>query len=147
MVWAPFTTIRARSPGRYRLVDLPSGSNGDAVLKRALSKVKPDEGGDAHFRFGKASRFSLTDPTSIQKTNPSIHYSFPPDDNQPDEPTDVHVSEYDEYSRCWQLNRVENPDDPDQWVEVKNIFRLVLVGRDHGNFIALNLRKASEVEP
>lgn len=129
--------------GRIKLSDF-GGSNGDDVLKRALSKVKPDEGGDAHFRFGKASRFTLTDPT--QKTNPGVHYTWPDDGNQDDEPKEIHIIEYDEVSRQTETIRVENPDDSEQYVMVKNVLRIIFQGRDDGLFRAFNLKPASELD-
>ncbi|TIV62859.1 MAG: hypothetical protein E5V86_20685 [Mesorhizobium sp.] len=127
--------------GRIKLSDF-GGSNGDSVLKRALAKVKPDEGGEAHTRFGKASRFTLTDPT--QKTNPGVHYTWPDDGNQDDEPKEIHISEWDEVSRCWVQKRIENPDDSDQYVIARFATRVVLQSRDDGRFIALNLKQPGD---
>lgn len=117
-------------------------NNGESVLKRALSKIKPDEGGEAHTRFGKASRFTGTTP--VQKTQPGATITWPDDNNQDDEPKEVHISEYDWVSRCWEDVRVENPEDSEQWVEVRNIFRIVFQSRDDGRFIALNLPRVAD---
>jgi len=117
-------------------------NDGDSVLKRALSKVKPDEGGDAHFRFGKASRFQQVTPE--KQTNPGATVTWPKDNNQDDEPKEVHIIEYDEVSRCWETIRVENPDDSEQYVMVRNTLRVVFVGRDDGLYRAFNLAKANE---
>lgn len=136
----PWRAGRNSSGARLSIID--STSNGDSVLKRALSKVKPDEGGEAHFRFGKASRFTAVTPD--QKANPGVSVTWPDDNNQDDEPKEVHIAEYDWVSRCWEDIRVENPDDPEQWVEVRNVFRIVFQGRDDGRFIALNLPRAAD---
>ncbi|RUW79622.1 hypothetical protein [Mesorhizobium sp. M2A.F.Ca.ET.067.02.1.1] len=117
-------------------------NDGESVLKRALSKIKPDQGGEAHTRFGKASRFTLTSPD--QKTQPSVTIIWPDDNNKNDEPKEIHISEYDWVSRCWETIRVENPDDSEQYVMVKNIYRIVFQGRDDGRFIALNLPRAAD---
>ncbi|RWB85908.1 MAG: hypothetical protein EOQ52_20365 [Mesorhizobium sp.] len=136
------TVGSTRGVGRISLSNLfGDASGGDSVLKRALSKVKPDEGGEAHFRFGKASSFSLVDPTT-QRTSPSVSYNWPDDGNQDDEPKEFHIIEYDEVSRCWETIRVENPDDPEQYVMVRNTLRVVFVGRDDGLYRAFNLAKA-----
>ncbi|RWF44304.1 MAG: hypothetical protein EOS65_02700 [Mesorhizobium sp.] len=138
----PVIVGSAKGVGRVRMLDVGLASNGDNVLKRALSKVKPDEGGEAHFRFGKASRFSVVTPEP--RTQPGATVTWPDDNNQDDEPKEVHIAEYDWVSRCWEDIRVENPDDPEQWVEVRNIFRIVFQGRDDGRFIALNLPRAAD---
>ncbi|TIW11296.1 MAG: hypothetical protein E5V66_14120 [Mesorhizobium sp.] len=131
-----------RNSSGARLSIMSGGNNGADVLKRALAKVKPDEGGEAHFRFGKASRFTLTSPE--QKTQPGVNVSWPDDGNQDDEPKDIHIIEYDEVSRCWETIRVENPDDPEQYVMVRNTTRVVFVGREDGLYRAFNLAKAGD---
>lgn len=131
-----------RNSSGARLSIMSGGNNGADVLKRALAKVKPDEGGDAHFRFGKASRFTLTSPE--QRTNPGASVTWPDDNNQDNEPKEQHIAEYDEVSHCWTTDRVENPDEPEDWVEVENGFRFIFQGRDDGRLIALNFKKASE---
>lgn len=142
VIYSVPTINRRGSVGVFKLSDF-GGSGGDDILKRALSKVKPDKGGDAHFRFGKASRFSLTDP-STQKTNPSVSYQWPDDGNQDDEPKEIHISEWDEVSRCWVTKRIENPDDSEQYVMARFAIRVVLQSRDDGRFIALNLAKPGD---
>lgn len=121
-----------------------SSGNGDSVLKRVLSKVKPDEGGDAHFRFGKASRFTAVTPDP--RTQPSISVTWPDDGNQDDEPKEIHIIEYDEVSRQTETIRVENPDDSEQYVMVKNVLRIIFQGRDDGLFRGFNLKPASELD-
>ncbi|AZV21483.1 hypothetical protein [Mesorhizobium sp. M7A.F.Ce.TU.012.03.2.1] len=129
-----------RNSSGARLFISDGGGNGDGVLKRALAKIKPDEGGDAHFRFGKASRFTLTTPE--QKTQPGATVTWPDDGNQDDEPKEIHIIEFDEVSRCWETIRVENPDDPEQYVMVRNTLRVVFLGRDDGLYRAFNLAPA-----
>jgi hypothetical protein len=133
----------SRGTGVINLSSLIGGSSGDSVLKRALSKVKPDEGGEAHFRFGKASRFTLTTPE--QRTNPTVTVNWPPDDSKKDdEPKDIHIIEYDEIFRQTETLRVENPDDSEQYVMVKNTLRIVFQGRDDGLYRGFNFKSAKE---
>lgn len=124
-------------------ISFSSSNNGDSVLKRALSKVKPDEGGEAHFRFGKASRFQAVTPD--KQTNPGATVTWPPDDsNKDDEPKEIHIIEYDEVFRHTETLRVENPDDSEQYVMVKNDLRIVFVGRDDGLYRGFNFKSAKE---
>lgn len=127
--------------GRLSIGD--RGNNGADVLKRAISRVKPDEGGDAHFRFGKASRFTAVTPE--QSTNPGVTVTWPPDDsNKDDEPKEIHIIEYDEVFRQTETLRVENPDDAEQYVMVKNVLRIIFQGRDDGLFRGFNLKSAKD---
>lgn len=138
----PWRAGRNSAGSRLSITD--STSNGDAVLKRALSKVKPDEGGEAHFRFGKASRFTAVTPDP--RTNPSVEIIWPPDEEKEDEPKEVHIIEYDEVFRQTETIRVENPDDSEQYVMVKNVLRIIFQGRDDGLFRGFNLKPASELD-
>ncbi|TGQ69511.1 hypothetical protein EN829_015075 [Mesorhizobium sp. M00.F.Ca.ET.186.01.1.1] len=131
-----------RNSSGSRLSILDGSGNGADVLKRALSRVKPDDGGEAHFRFGKASRFTAVTPE--QRTQPGATVTWPDDGNQDDEPKEIHIIEYDEVSRCWETIRVENPDDSEQYVMVRNTTRVVFVGRDDGLYRAFNLAKAGD---
>ncbi|MDX8513519.1 hypothetical protein [Mesorhizobium captivum] len=139
----PWRAGRNSSGARISLFD--STSNGDAVLKRALSKVKPDEGGEAHTRFGKASRFTQVTPDP--RTQPSVEIIWPPDEeDKEDEPKEVHIIEYDEVFRKTETIRVENPEDSEQYVMVKNVLRIIFVGRDDGLYRGFNLKPASELD-
>ncbi|TPI13878.1 hypothetical protein [Mesorhizobium sp. B4-1-1] len=120
-----------------------TANNGAGVLKRALARVKPDAGGDAHIRFGKASRFTAVTPE--QRTQPGATITWPNDNNQDDEPAkEIHIAEYDWVSRCWEDFRVEQEGEPENWVEVRNMYRVVLVGRDKGDYIGLNLPRVAD---
>lgn len=144
MVWFMSTvTIRLGGPGTIKLESITRPSAGERVLAEALARVPPvDNSGDADFSIGGPSSFTITDP--VQKTNPGVTYNWPDDNNRDDEPKEIHIAEYDWVSRCWEDVRVENPDDSEQWVEVRNMFRVVLQGRDDGRFIALNLPRVAD---
>jgi hypothetical protein len=129
--------------GVFRLEQVTRPSAGERVLQEALARVPPvDNSGDADFSIGGPSSFTVTEPE--KQTNPGVHYVFPPDNNQNDEPKDIHIIEFDEVSRCWETIRVENPDDPEQYVMVRNTLRVVFLGRDDGQYRAFNLAKAGE---
>ncbi|MER9937406.1 hypothetical protein [Mesorhizobium sp. M0088] len=142
---APANPWRAgRNSSGSRWVSIVDSGNGDGVLKRALSKVKPDEGGDAHFRFGKAARFQAVTPDA--RTNPGATVIWPNDNDPDNEPKETHIIEFDEVYRCWETIRVENPDDAEQYVMVRNITRIIFLGRDDGLYRSFNLRTAQELE-
>ncbi|WP_217577315.1 hypothetical protein [Mesorhizobium sp. GbtcB19] len=134
---------RGRGVIKFESITRPSA--GERVLQEALARVPPvDNSGDADFSIGGPSSFTVTQPE--KKTNPGVHYNFPPDDNNPDdEPKEVHIVEYDEYCRSWETNRVENPDDPEQYVMDDNVLRVIFIGRDDGRYIALNFKSAKEL--
>lgn len=134
----------SRGPGFIRLESVTRPSAGERVLQEALARVpKVDNSGDADFSIGGPSSFTITEPDGVN-TNPGVSYQWPNDGNQNDEPKEVHIIEYDEVSRCWETIRVENPDDPEQYVMVRNTLRVVFLGRDDGLYRAFNLAKASE---
>ncbi|RUU09154.1 hypothetical protein EOD10_25915 [Mesorhizobium sp. M7A.T.Ca.TU.009.01.3.2] len=135
---APANPWRAgRNSSGSRWVSIVDSGNGDGVLKRALSKVKPDEGGDAHFRFGKASRFTLTTPE--QQTNPGSSVTWPPDDPVNDPQDGITIIDYDYIDRAVEKLRVENPDDPEQWVEIERITKIMFRNRTNGIYVRLNI--------
>jgi hypothetical protein len=100
-----------RNSSGARLSITDSGDDGAGVLKRALSKVKPDEGGDAHFRFGKASRFTLTTPD--QQTNPGATVTWPPDDPADDPKDGIVIDDFDYIDRSVEKIKVVQPGEPD----------------------------------
>ncbi|QKC83282.1 hypothetical protein [Mesorhizobium sp. NZP2077] len=139
----PWRAGRNSSGARISIFD--SGGNGDGVLKRALSKVKPDEGGDAHFRFGKASRFTLTTPD--QQTNPGTTVNWPPDDPADDPKDGIIIDDFDYIDRSVEKIRVENPDDSEQYVIIERILKVMFVDRQTGRYKRFNFdwsKKPSE---
>jgi hypothetical protein len=133
----------SRGLGVIKLESITRPSAGERVLQAALARVPPvDNSGEADFSIGGPSSFTITDPE--KNTNPSVTYHWPDDGNKDDEPKEIHIAEYDEVSRCWETIRVENPEDSEQYVMVRNSTRVVFVGRDDGRYIALNLAKAGE---
>lgn len=141
----PWRAGRNSSGARLGIFD--SGNNGADVLKRALAKVKPDDGGDAHFRFGKASRFTLTTPD--QPTNPGVKVTWPPDDQQNDPKDGIVIDDFDYVDRSVEKIRVVNPDDAEQYVIVERILKVMFVDRQTGRYKRFNFdwsKKPSETE-
>ncbi|WP_027037873.1 hypothetical protein [Mesorhizobium ciceri] len=136
----PWQAGRNSSGARISIINRVG--NGEDVLKRALARVPAEGDGEAHFRFGGPSSFTLTQPDA--KSNPGTTVTWPDDGNQDDEPKDIHIIEFDEVSRCWETIRVENPDDAEQYVMVRNTTRIVFLGRDDQQYRAFNLAKADE---
>jgi len=130
----PWRAGRNSSGARLSIVD--NGGNGDGVLKRALAKVKPDEGGEAHVRWGKASRFTLTTPD--QPTNPGATVNWPPEDPADDPADGIVVNDYDYVDRSVEKIRVENPDDAEQYVIVERILKLLFINRKTGEYVRFN---------
>ncbi|TIP79375.1 MAG: hypothetical protein E5X63_34745 [Mesorhizobium sp.] len=116
--------------------------NGEDVLKRALAKVKPEESGEAHFRFGKASRFTLTTPE--QRTNPGSTVTWPPDDPVEDPEDGIVVIDYDYVDRAVTIIRVENPEEPENWVEIEQDDKILFRRRTDGVYIRLNFDWSKE---
>ncbi|RUV75918.1 MAG: hypothetical protein EOR30_17085 [Mesorhizobium sp.] len=131
-----------RNSSAARLDFINRSGNGENVLKRALAKVKPEDGGDAHFRFGKASRFTLTEPA--QKTNPGTTVTWPPEEPIEDPEDGIVVIDYDYIDRAVETIRIENPDDSEQWVEVERITKIMFRRRDDGVYIRLNFDWSKE---
>ncbi|RWQ32837.1 MAG: hypothetical protein EOS20_18700 [Mesorhizobium sp.] len=128
------------SGARLQLIN--RSGNGENVLKRALAKVKPEESGDAHFRFGKPSRFTLTTPE--QRTNPGSTVIWPADEPVEDPEDGIVVIDYDYVDRAVEVIRIENPDDAEQWVEVERITKMMFRRRADGVYIRMNFDWSKE---
>ncbi|TIX27296.1 hypothetical protein [Mesorhizobium sp.] len=137
----PWRAGRNSSGARLSIFD--SGNNGADVLKRALAKIKPDEGGDAHFRFGKASRFTLTTPE--QKTNPGATVTWPPDDPVDDPADGIVIEDYDLIDWAAEKIKVEQEGEPDNWVAILRGTKYLMRRRRDGIYIRLNL--PSSIKP
>ncbi|TGQ95425.1 hypothetical protein EN851_07865 [Mesorhizobium sp. M8A.F.Ca.ET.208.01.1.1] len=141
----PWRAGRNSSGARLGIFD--SGNNGADVLKRALAKVKPDDGGDAHFRFGKASRFTLTTPE--QPTNPGATITWPPDDPSDDPKDGIVIDDFDYVDRSVELIRVTQKDEPDNYVIVERGLKYLFRDRQTGRYKRFNFdwsKKPSETE-
>jgi hypothetical protein len=90
-------------------------------------------------RWGRPSRFEFLDPTG--DTNPTVTINWPENPDCEDsilrpfaadgcDMEGTEVLEYDEVDRLETLVRVENPDDPDQYVMVARIEKILFQGPD-----------------
>ncbi|TJU70524.1 MAG: hypothetical protein E5Y15_34640 [Mesorhizobium sp.] len=137
----PWRASRNSAGSTFELISR-TGS-GERVLKRALAKVPAeDNSGEADFRFGKASRFTLTTPE--QQTNPGSTVTWPPDEPVEDPEDGIVVIDYDYIDRAVETIRIENPDDAEQWVEVERITKIMFRRRDDGVYIRLNFDWSKE---
>ncbi|TIN76785.1 hypothetical protein [Mesorhizobium sp.] len=117
--------------------------SGERVLKRALAKVPvEDNSGEADFRFGKASRFTLTEPE--QKSNPRTTVTWPSEEPVEDPEDGIVIIDYDYIDRAVEVIRVENPDDSEQWVEIERITKLLMRRRDNGIYVRFNFDWSKE---
>lgn len=131
----PWRAGRNSSGARIQLLD--SGGNGTDVLNRILAKVPAkDTSGDADFRFGKASRFTLTTPD--QKTNPGMTVTWPPDDPADDPKDGIVIDDFDYVDRSVEKIKVVNPDDDEQYVIVERILKVMFVDRTTGRYKRFN---------
>lgn len=111
------------------------------VLKRLAARRPPvDMSGEADFRFGKPSRFSIVEPE--QPTNPSMSVNVGGGgDDPPPEDEGVVILEYDEVSgqrTFFEPVRVENPDDAEQYVMVEDTKSILFLGRSDGIYRRFN---------
>src|SRR5689334_21639375 len=107
-----------------RLEIINRTGHGEDLLNRALAKIPAkDTSGDADFRFGKPSRFTLTEPP--QRTNPGATVIWPPDDPDEDPNDGIVIHDYDYIDRSVEVIRVEQEGEPENWVEVERILKIM----------------------
>lgn len=121
---------------------------GEDVLNRALARVPAkDTSGDADFRFGKASRFTLTTPE--QRTNPGATVTWPPDDSDEDPEDGIVIDDFDYVDRSVEIIKVEQEGEPENWVKVERILKIMFVDRQTGRYKRFNFdwsKKPSSTE-
>ncbi|WP_287306038.1 hypothetical protein [Mesorhizobium sp.] len=116
---------------------------GERVLKRALAKVPAeDNSGDADYRWGKPSRFTLTEPE--QKTNPRTTVTWPSEEPVEDPEDGIVVIDYDYIDRAVEVIRIEQVDEPENWVETERITVLMLQKRTTGEYIRIHIDWSKE---
>lgn len=144
---SPFSNVGRNGSGAKLEIINRTGAGTD-VLNRALAKVPPeDNSGDADFRFGKASRFTLTTPE--QQTNPGSSVSWPPDDPQNDPANPIVIDDFDYIDRSVEKIKIVNPDDSEQYVIVERILKIMFVDRKTGHYKRFNFdwsKKPSETQ-
>ncbi|TIL94518.1 MAG: hypothetical protein E5Y73_11405 [Mesorhizobium sp.] len=135
---------RAGNNGSGATMELISRTGaGERVLKRALAKVPAeDNSGDADYRWGKPSRFTLTEPE--QKTNPRTTVTWPSEEPVEDPEDGIVVIDYDYIDRAVEVIRIEQVDEPENWVETERITVLMLQKRTTGEYIRIHIDWSKE---
>lgn len=136
-----------RNSSGARLSVINSAGNGEAVLKRALARIPPQGDGPAHFHFGGPSAFTLTTPD--QKTNPGMTVIWPPDDPADDPKDGIVIDDFDYVDRSVEKIKVEQDGEPDNFVIVERILKVMFVDRTTGRYKRFNFdwsKKPSETQ-
>lgn len=135
---------RAGNNGSGATMELISRTGaGERVLKRALAKVPAeDNSGDADYRWGKPSRFTLTEPE--QQTNPRTTVTWPSEEPVEDPEDGIVVIDYDYIDRAVEVIRIEQVDEPENWVETERITVLMLQKRTTGEYIRIHIDWSKE---
>lgn len=127
-----------------------------------INVIRPERGDseDAFATWGAASRFKVVDQTGkqAQRTEPSFETGTtipgptkpakrPDDPDDPDQPPDpnrppVPVQHWSEVARDEQTVRIENPQDSEQWVDVKRV-TAILFRAPNGEYHQFNLNPPS----
>lgn len=114
------------------------------VLKRLAARRPPvDDSGEADFRFGKPSKFQLVE--AEQPTNPIIIVGGGDDDDAEPPEDGIVILDFDEIDRAFfpEKIRIENPDDPEQYVMVQDTQAILFLGRADGIYRRFNFKAQS----
>lgn len=108
----------------------------EEVLQKFITLRPPkDEVNEASYRFGQASRFDVLDQPDPEDTGLDVVVRQP--DDEP-----LLITVYNEVSRQVSEVRVENPDDPEQYVMVQRI-ESIIFSRDDGHLFQFNYTNGS----
>lgn len=105
----------------------------DNVLQRYVDSRPPENLDDeANIRWGATSTFGFESGAGFGEA-PTVTVTYPPteDDTDPENPADIYV-DFEEVQELREETevRVENPDDSEQYVMVKNVDVIVFEGPD-----------------
>lgn len=101
----------------------------EEVLKKLAARRPPvDDSGEADFRFGGPSRFSLVEPE--QPTNPRVSVTVNGGGEEEPIPPEAQMLVYTEIHHETEDVRVENPDDPEDYVIVRRRIYSIFLGPD-----------------
>lgn len=132
--------LKALRTGRTSIEDITRTGLSEDVLKRLAARRPPvDDSGEADFRFGGPSRFSVVEPE--EQTNPRITVNTGGGQEPPPEDEGVQILEYDEVDGqrvFFEPVRVENPDDAEQYVMVEDTQSILFLGRADGIYRRFN---------
>lgn len=103
----------------------------DSILQRYIDSRPPEADNElANIRWGAKSTFGFRKGSYV--TAPGVHVTFPPDEPEtPDESPEEITLDFTEVSREeTEERRVENPDDSEQYVNVKDVTVWLAEGPD-----------------
>lgn len=90
----------------------------ERILQRVIDSRPPErDDSETDIRWGAASRFQLTDPE--QPTNPSVSVQGGINDPEEEPEQPPYIPVYTEIDKKLEAVRIENPDDPEQYVDTK----------------------------
>jgi len=107
----------------------------DEVLQRLALMRPPVVNGVSEIRWGKPSDFDITTPN--QPTQPS-YTSVTVNMGTSPQPDDIVLYTYNEVWRQESDVRVENPDDPEQYVMVARTESIIFESQDDGFYLQFN---------
>lgn len=104
----------------------------DAVLQRLIDRRPPEaDSGEANIRWGAPSTFGFQKGNIGIGPEVIINWPDPEDPEEPDEAPEEVTLDFTEVARTeTEERRVENPDDEDQYVMVKDVSVIVFSGPD-----------------
>jgi len=104
----------------------------EAILQRMIDRRPPAaEGGTANIRWGAQSTFGFKEGDWALGPEVTVIYPDPDPPENPEEFPEAVTLDFQEESREeTEERRVENPDDPDQYVMVKDVTVIVFSGPD-----------------
>lgn len=114
--------------GQLKQMNRDGVAPGALLLAKLLaSRVKPGEGGEASATWGGPSQFVLPDGIDQDSSGLTVNIEEP---EKTDPPPEVQVLEFTEVQRNVSEKRIENPDDPEDFVDVEVIDDITFAGPD-----------------
>lgn len=101
---------------------------GEDVLQRLAARRPEEVDAPATIRWGKSPKFTVRDPVVPEQPYFEVIWPDKNEDDEDEPPDEVEIQNYTEFSRSVEVVRVENPDDPEQYVEVERIKSIIFAG-------------------
>lgn len=117
--------------GKVSIENITRTGLSEEVLKALAARRPPvDDSGEADFRFGAPSRFSLIEPEKPTNPNVSIIVGGGGSEEEEEVPPEAQVLVYNEVYKETEEVRVENPDDPEDYVIIRRRIYSIFLGQD-----------------
>ncbi len=113
------------SSGTPEEITRPFGFQQHIIDRLLAQRLRPGESNDAQIRWGKPSNFIVLQDEIPPKDQPSFTIDF-----GKEEPEETKRIQFDEQFRIEQKVRIENPNDPDQFVIVARVTQIDFLGPD-----------------